>query len=125
MSGLLTAVIVAGVVAYLLAQGRDPLQVEASSVAAVSPGQACDTTVDVVGTINTNGRPGTVRYQWLRNDGQPTAVLSQSVPAGSTTVPVHMQWSLSGQGRFVAQARLRVLDPGPTESVGGFTYSCS
>jgi hypothetical protein len=125
IGGLITVAIVAGVIAWLLTRGADPIQAHAAQVTASSPAGACDTTVDVVGTIATNGRPGTITYQWNRNDGQPTDVLTQSVASGATDTQVHLHWSFSGHGRFAAVATLRVLDPGPaSETAGTFTYAC-
>lgn len=121
---LVIAVVVAGL-AFLLTRPHEALAVEAVSVQAAAPGTSCDTTVDVVGTVTTNGRAGSVTYQWWRNDGQPSAVLTQSVPTGTRTTEVHLPWTLTGRGRFDAEATLRVLEPGPYESVGRFTYSCS
>lgn len=125
LGGLLGTAVVAAVIAVLLTRPHGSLAVESTSVSAAAPGTACDVTVDVIGTIITNGRAGTVTYQWLRNDGQPSAVLTQSVPAGTGTTQVHLPWTLSGRGRFDAVATLRVLEPGRSESVGRFTYACS
>lgn len=124
IGGLITLGLIAGVLAYLLLQGRDPVAVTMITVTAQNPPGACDVTVDVVGTVTTNGRPGTFVYQWLRSDGQTTAPQTQSVASGQTSVPVVLQWSVSGRGTFDAQATLRILEPSPGEGVGGFTYSC-
>lgn len=121
---LLTVGLVAGALAYVLLRGGDPLTVQAVQVSADSPPGVCDTVVDVVGTIVTNGRPGTLRYEWIRSDGQITAPQSQTVASGEASTPVHLQWSVSGRGRLPAQATLRILEPTPTEATGGFTYSC-
>jgi len=121
---LLTAALVAAVLWFLL-PGGEPLRVAAAGVApTVEPGRACDVTVDVVGTVTTNGRPGTITYQWERSDGQTSAVLSQTVPEGTSVVEVHLMWTLSGTGTYPAQATLRVLTPDASEAVGGFTYRC-
>lgn len=125
IGALVTIALVAGVVAWLLTHGGPPLEARAAQVTADSRAGACDTAVDVVGTITTNGRPGSITYQWVRNDGQPTDVLTQTVAAGATTTQVHLQWSFSGRGRFNAVATLRVLDPAPSEARGAFAYSCS
>jgi hypothetical protein len=126
VGALITIALVAGVLAFLLTRETDPVGARAESVTAASVPGACDTVVDVVGTIATNGRPGSISYQWIRNDGQPTSVLTQDVPDGATSTQVHLQWTFSGQGRFDARATLRVLAPSPTsEAVGAFTYSCS
>jgi hypothetical protein len=126
VGALLTLVIVVGVVLVLLLRGGDPIAVQGVGVRALPAEAGCDTTVDVVGTITTNGRSGTVRYQWFRSDGQSTEVLAQSVASGATSADVHLQWSVSGQGRLDATATLRVLEPaGAGEGSGSFTYRCS
>ena len=86
---------------------------------------SCGTTVDVVGTVTTDGHGGTFRYEWLRSDGQQSEVLTQTVPRDTTTTQVRLNWAVSGQGRFDGRATLRVLDPAPAEAQGGFTYACS
>lgn len=124
MSALLTAAIIAAAI-WFLVPGADPLRVHVIGVApSADPGTACDVTVDVVGTIATNGRGGTLTYQWIRSDGQTSAVLSHSVPDGALVTDVHLMWTLSGSGTYPARATLRVLDPDRSEAVGGFTYRC-
>lgn len=124
LGSLLTAIVVAAALWFLLPSGES-LRVQALRVApAAEPGRACDVTVDVVGTVATNGRPGTITYQWQRNDGQTSAVLSQTVPEGTSVAEVHLMWTLSGTGTYPAQATLRVLAPDASEAVGGFTYRC-
>lgn len=124
IGALITLALLAGVIAFLLLRQSNPLVVESVRVEAPSAAGRCDSVVDVVGTVTTNGRGGTLQYQWLRSDGETTAVLTQSVSDGTPTTQVHLQWSVSGRGRFPAQAVLRVLAPTPLESAGGFTYSC-
>jgi hypothetical protein len=123
--GLLTLLIVAGVVAFLLLRGGSSVAVQRVEVRAVPATATCDTSVDVVGTLVTDGRAGSVRYQWMRSDGQTSEVLTQTIASGATSTDVHLQWSVTGRGRLDATATLRVLDPVPTEGSGGFTYSCS
>jgi hypothetical protein len=124
VGGLLTLLIVAGVVAFLLLRGGSSVAVQRVDVRAVPATASCDTTVDVVGTLVTDGSAGSVRYQWVRSDGQTSEVLTQTIASGVTSTDVHLQWSVTGQGRLAATATLRVLDPAPTEGSGGFTYSC-
>ena len=81
-------------------------------------------TVDVVGTVTTDGRAGTFTYQWLRSDGQVSAELTGSVADGVTSTQVHLMWTFSGPGTYPASATLRVLRPDPVEAVGHLTYSC-
>jgi hypothetical protein len=124
-SALLTLAILAGVGGYLWWQRQNPLVVTAAVVApAQPPGEECDVTVDVVGTVQTNGRGGTVTYQWVRSDGEASAVLDQSVPNGSGSTQVHLFWSFSGEGSYDATATLKILAPTPMEASGEFTYRC-
>ena len=78
-----------------------------------APGHACDVTLDVVGTIQTDGRGGVVTYQWLRNDGETSAVLREILLPGRDEAVVHLHWALTGQGTFHATATLSVLAPDP------------
>jgi hypothetical protein len=84
----------------------------------------CDIQYDIVGTIATNGKPGTITYEWLRSDGQQSAQLRQSVVAGQTTTTVHLYWAFTGVGSTTAGATLRVLDPSATTGATQFRYSC-
>jgi hypothetical protein len=121
----LTTLVIAAALAYLLLWRPDPLVVLGAEVApAVDLGRSCDVTVDVVGTIRTNGRAGTIEYRWLRSDGESTAPLSQTVAADTPAIQVHLLWTLSGRGSYPATARLQILHPQPVEATGGFTYSC-
>ncbi|GAA4790456.1 hypothetical protein GCM10023200_26760 [Actinomycetospora chlora] len=125
VGGLLTLLIVAGVVAFLLLRAGSTVGVRGVEVRAVPPTASCDTTVDVVGTLVTDGQAGSVSYQWVRSDGQTSEVLTQTIASGVTSTDVHLQWSVTGRGRLDATATLRVLAPRPVEGSGGFTYSCS
>jgi hypothetical protein len=86
---LLAFLAIAAVIAYLVLGRSDPLVLTGAAVApAADLGQTCDVTVDVVGTIRTNGQAGAVRYRWIRCDGESTTLLSQSVESGQTEVKV-------------------------------------
>jgi hypothetical protein len=122
----LTLATLIGVGAVLWWRFGNALAVTGAAVApAQPPGAACDTTVDVVGVVQTNGRAGTLRYQWLRNDGQTSEVLEQRAAAGNSTIAVHLHWTFSGRGTYQAKATLNVLAPTPMQVGGEFTYSCS
>jgi hypothetical protein len=121
---VLAAVLVAGLVWWLDRSGDDLAVAGVKVAPADEPGYACGLTVDVVGTIATNGEAGTVRYQWLRSDGETSAVLEQAVADGERQAEVHLMWTFTGAGRYPATATLKILDPTPTKAVGGFTYHC-
>jgi serine/threonine-protein kinase len=126
LGGVLTGLVVAAVIGYLLLQ-REPgnLEILGATVApAAGPGQHCDVTVDIVGTVRTNGHSGVITYRWSRSDGETTDVLSQSVTKGASSTPVHLLWKVAGKGRFPATATLLVESPNPVQAKGSFTYDC-
>jgi hypothetical protein len=84
----------------------------------------CDTQYDFVGTIATNGKAGTVTYQWQRSDGQSTKHLTVNVPAGRRSTVVHLYWTFSGTGSQSATATLNVSDPGSAQGSAEVAYAC-
>jgi hypothetical protein len=128
LSGVVTLVLVAGAV-WIGWQWWQKWQndVTVASVAvapAALPGTKCDTQVDIVGTINTNGKAGTITYQWVRSDGQSSGVLSQSMASGQKSTRVHLYWRFSGKGTMAATATLDVLSPTKIDGATTFTYAC-
>ncbi|MBA3489527.1 MAG: hypothetical protein H0T78_08275 [Longispora sp.] len=122
---LVTCAILGGGGGYVWWYYTHPLHISSVRVSPTSPPDpACDITVDVVGTVRTNGRPGTIRYQWLRSDGEATEELTQSVPQGVTSVPLHLKWRFVGQGNYIAKATLKIKEPGSKVATSEFTYNC-
>ena len=127
---VVTLAVAGGVAGVLWWKSHQVLKVTAVAVApARAPGHKCDVTVDVVGTIITNGRAGQVAYQWIRTGGRTTGgrttgVYTVSIPAGQTAQRVHLRWSFRGAGTRTVTARLRVLSPDVISGVTSFTYSC-
>jgi hypothetical protein len=122
---LITLAIALAVAGWFLWQSGGPLSVARVSVAPAAPlGQSCDLTVDVVGTIHTDGRGGVVTYQWLRNDGDTSAVLHETIAPGTKDAQVHLHWSFSGRGSFPASVTLSVISPDPTTASTDFLYAC-
>ncbi len=106
-------------------RSQDHVKVSAVAVAPATPlAGKCNVRADIVGTLTTNGKSGTVSYEWVRSDGQRTGVLQQSVATGQTIVQVHLIWEFRGKGTLPAAATLRVVSPGPIEGSATFTYSC-
>ncbi len=103
-------------------------KVMVSSVA-VAPAQLfdgkCNVQFDIVGTITTNGKAGTISYQWLRSDGQNSGTLTQTVASGQTSTAVHLYWKFTGEGSMNASATLHVLTPTVTDGSTRFRYSCA
>ncbi len=85
---------------------------------------ACNSTVDVIGVISTNGGAGTVSYRWVRNDGHASQVLAVKIPARRERTEVTLRWTFEGKGTFDAEATLEVLEPTAKSDKGSFTYVC-
>lgn len=124
LSSLLTIALLAAVGWYLW-QRINPLEVTSVTVAVPEPpGEACDVTVDVVATVQTNGNAGTLKYQWLRS-GEPSGSLSEQVARGQRTVTLHLKWSFSGVGTTTETAKILINEPTPAQGETTFTYSCA
>jgi hypothetical protein len=124
--------LVLGVLALLLAGAgvvywifRPPGELLLSEVEVQPPVKpACNSTVDVIGVISTNGGAGTVRYRWVRNDGHASKVLAVKIPARRERTEVTLRWTFEGKGTFDAEATLEVLEPTAKSDKGSFTYAC-
>lgn len=123
---LLAGAVLLAVLAYLLWQRFGPeLSVREVTVTAVPSAPSCDTRVDVVATVRTNGRAGTITYRWLRNDGTSSDTLYEKVPRGRETTRLHLLWTFHGHGTYDARAELRVSGPGSRSATAVFTYACA
>ncbi|PGH44736.1 hypothetical protein COO58_10085 [Micromonospora sp. WMMA1996] len=124
LSTLLTAVLLVTVGLYLWQRLR-PLEVEQVAVAVPRPpGIACDVTVDVVATVRTNGRAGTIRYQWFRSDAPPGALLSERVGSGQRTATLTLRWTFSGVGATTGTATVNIIEPAPVQAGTRVSYRC-
>jgi hypothetical protein len=125
-STLVTAAILGAVGVILWQRAHDQLKVTAVAVApAQLPGNRCNVTVNVVGTIKTNGRGGTVSYRWVRGGGLKSPVSAVAAATGHGTVQVILRWTFGGSGTYHAAAQLRVLTPDFSSAQTAFTYSCA
>jgi len=84
----------------------------------------CNTQADVVGTVVTNGEPGTFAYEWVDSDGHRSGRLNQSVRKGEGSVQVHYYWGFSGKGSHKGTATLNILSPVQLSASAEVTYSC-
>src|SRR4029453_12617178 len=124
--------LVLGVLALLLAGGgvvfwvfRPPGDLILSEVEVQPPVKpACNSTVDVIGVISTNGGAGTVRYRWVRNDGHASNVLAVKIPARGGGTEVTLRGAFEGKGSVDTEATLEVLEPTAKSDKGSFTYAC-
>ncbi|MEW2444073.1 hypothetical protein [Micromonospora marina] len=124
LSTLLTAVLLLAVGLYLWQRLR-PLEVEGVTVTVPRPaGVACDVTVDVVATVRTNGRGGTIRYQWFRSDAPPGAVLTERVGNGQQTAALTLKWTFTGAGTTTGIATVNIVEPTTAQAGTRVVYRC-
>jgi Protein kinase domain len=125
LSTLLTAAIIAGVGIYVWERIHGTLKITSVAVALAQPQVGCNGTADVLGTIFTNGRAGSVTYQWIESTGQTSRVLTVKAASGSDSVLVQLRWAFNLTGTERAVAELRVLTPDQTSASTAFTFSCA
>jgi hypothetical protein len=123
-SAVLTLAIIAGAALWWWHR-LGGLAVESATVSSTPAVAGCAATVDVAADVTTNGRRGVLHYRWLRNDGQTTGELSQTVAGGQHSVTLHLAWTFAGHGDFAAVATLEVVSPGRTSAEGRFRYRCA
>lgn len=128
--GLLTLAIAAltGLLVWWLLRGGGPaVEVTGLRVSAPAGVQHCDATVNVVGTIGTNGGHGEVSYRWRRSDGQNSGVFTDSAHKGQRSIHVPLRWTVKGTGDLHAVATLEIISPrGPAGTASGaFDYTCA
>ncbi|MBO3741326.1 hypothetical protein J5X75_27840 [Actinoplanes sp. NEAU-H7] len=124
VSGLLTLALVVVVGLYLWQRLR-PLEVESATVAVPRPaGNRCDVAVDVVATVRTNGRGGTIRYQWFRSDAPPGPVLTERVGRGQHTATLTLTWTFTGVGTATETATVNIIEPSPAQATVPVAYRC-
>ena len=107
-------------------KAHQTLKITAATVSVANPGKiACNSTVDVVGTIFTNGKGGPITYQWTK-DGEnlPTGTVTAS--SGQQQVRVELQWVPGGKGIHHAAAIFQVFTPNVISAQSAsFTYTCT
>lgn len=124
VAALVAGLILAGVVGWFVLRSSDLQVLDATVVPATGSSASCDATVDLTGTIRTNGQAGTITYSWLRSDGIETERRSEILEEGATSVDVHLLWQITGRGYLPAAATLRVIEPTPREARADFVYDC-
>ena len=118
--------LIGAAITFVVLRPHGALTVTAVAVAPVRPPQPgqCDVTVNVVGTIVTNGRGGSVMYQWTRSDGTTSPVQTAQISRGRLSEEVHLYWTIRGRGTIHASAKMRVISPSVQAASTSFVYSC-
>ena len=126
LSSVLTVAIVAGIAGYVWNKTHQTLKVTSATVSVANPAKiGCNSTVDVVGTIDTNGKGGPVTYQWTK-DGQNLPTGTVTATSGQQQVRVELKWYLSGKGVHHATAIFQVFTPNVISAQSAsFTYTCA
>ncbi|MFF7262480.1 hypothetical protein ACFZCL_19665 [Streptomyces sp. NPDC008159] len=121
----LPAFVLLCVIAFLAWQRLGPsVEVRTVAVKARPAVLGCDKTVDIVGLVTTDGRPGTLTYRWTRSDGTESGVLREVMVRGQTRAKLHLLWTFEGKGRQTARVDLHLLTPTDHKTTKRFTYAC-
>ncbi|MFI1393474.1 hypothetical protein [Streptomyces sp. NPDC020681] len=121
----LAAGVLVCVLAFLAWQRYGPaLSVEGVAVRTPSQGPGCDQTADIVGVVDTNGRPGTVSYRWTRSDGTTSGLLQEKLTRGQKQAHLHLLWTFRGRGEYRASAVLQITSPTRHTATAHLTYRC-
>ncbi|MET7442846.1 hypothetical protein ACFYQQ_24405 [Streptomyces sp. NPDC005496] len=121
----LPVLVLLGVLAFLAwDRSAPPVAVRDVTVTAADPSPGCDGTADIVATVTTDGRPGTLTYRWIRSDGTSSPVLRETVTSGQKTARLHLLWTFRGSGRYTGRAELRLLSPEHHTIATHLTYRC-
>ena len=137
--GLVLVGAVLGAAAFAAVKLREkktvrPVQISSISVhnyAPVRPSGICDTSVDMVAELTTNGGTGVVDYEWdipAKNHKTQTVAGSETVSGKSPKV--HLAWQLKLTGSGTVTATFRITNPevlasgAETASAGDLKYQC-
>ncbi len=106
--------------------GGGRLAITGVTVVAAPPFARCPSaTYAFTGSIQTNGRPGTIRLRWTQPDGTESPESTVRVGDGQRRVEAVLRFSVSGAAPFRGAARLHVLAPGPISSASvAIRYDC-
>ncbi|MCB5166728.1 hypothetical protein LG634_18015 [Streptomyces bambusae] len=121
----LACAVLLAVLCYLGWQRYGPaMEVHSVRVSAPADGPACDSAAEITALVRTDGRPGTLAYRWVRNDGTRSETLTERVPSGQRETRLRLLWTFRGRGEYRAEVRVEVLSPLPRTAGAEFTYRC-
>lgn len=115
----------AGVGLYVWERMHESLKIETASVAAPQLPKKCNVPFYVTATIVTNGKGGSITYQWILSPGPSPGQGTVTVASGQVNKQVKLRWQIKGKGTTPASAELEVLQPDVAKSTVSFVYSCA
>jgi serine/threonine protein kinase len=124
---LLSVVAIAAAVGWAVQRDDRAPEFAVTDVNARTDGRkaGCGATVDVIGTITTNGAGGQIFYQWKRSDRKnPDPPLQHDMESGRERATVHLRWEISGTGKRAFTATLTVLNNPAIQDSVTFEYAC-
>lgn len=114
------------VIVVVLIVAMTPLKVTGVYAYQRSTIAECQGVVTIQGVIDTNGLPGTVRYEWVRPDGTISPVTTLNFSFGQSSQTVRMTWIFSPQENGVMElAVLMVLTSNAMSSQADLFYYCT
>ena len=137
--GLVLVGAVIGAAAFAAVKLRDkkptrPVQISSISVhnyAPVQPSGICDTSVDMVAELTTNGGTGVVDYEWdIPAKNHTTQSVTGTETVSGKSPKVHLAWQLKLSGSGTVTATFRITNPevlasgADTASAGDLKYQC-
>jgi hypothetical protein len=111
-----------------------PVQISSISVhngAPVRPTEICDTSVDMVAELTTNGGTGVVDYEWdIPAKNHTTQAVTGAETVSGKSPKVHLAWQLKLSGSGTVTATFRITNPevlaagAQAASAGDLKYQC-
>ncbi len=114
-------------VLWWLQRGDEPapaLAIVNVSVQQPTAEPACDSIVEVIGVVETNGGEGEIHFRWVRNDGVASDVQRVPVLSEETRKELSLRWTFEGAGTYDAIATLEIIEPVERSAQTTFTYAC-
>ncbi|MGW2562736.1 hypothetical protein ACWCXB_26510 [Streptomyces sp. NPDC001514] len=121
----LAALVLLAVLCFLAWERYGPgVAVRHVSVRTDPAGPGCGGTADITALVDTDGRPGTLTYRWVRSDGTASQELTERLARGQRQARLRLLWTFHGEGEYAARAELRITSPTHHTAAADFTYTC-
>lgn len=127
LAGVALALAALAGILWWLQRGDEPtaaLAVVSVSVQQPTTEPVCDSRVEIIGVVETNGGEGEIHFRWVRNDGVASEVQRVPVLSGETRKELPLGWTFEGAGTYDATATLEIVEPVERSAETTFTYAC-